>query len=87
MHALRVYACFYSKDGSVIKYIDQLLTTINIFSAVSAYNCRARLCLLGETMVTSLIQLLGNRTQPSKVKVRENYTYSLAWPARPYIFS
>ena len=68
---LRIY--YFSEDGSVIKHIDQLLTTINIFSTVSANNCRARLCLLGETMVTTLIQLLGNRTQPSKVKVIGNY--------------
>ena len=59
--------------GLATKHIDQLLTTVNIFSAVSAINCRTRLCLLGETMVTTLIQLLGNRTQPSKVKVRENF--------------
>lgn len=54
--------------GLATKHIDQLLTTVNIFSTVSAINCRARLCLLGETLVTTLIQLLGNRTQPSKVK-------------------
>ena len=68
-----MYMCFsfYSRNGGVTKYIDQLLATFNVFTAVSAFNCRARLCVLGETMMTILIQLLGNRTQPSKVKVRK----------------
>jgi len=68
-----LFCISYSKDGGVIKHIEQLLTTINIFSTVSAINCRTRLCKLGETMVTMLVQLLGNRTQPSKVKVRKGY--------------
>ena len=54
-----------------MKHLDQLLSAFNIFSIVSAANCRSRLCLLGEAMVTTLIQLLGNKTQPSKVKVCE----------------
>ena len=76
---LYVYSCmcssFYSRDGGVTKYIDQLLATVNIFSTVSAFSCRARLCVLGETMMTTLIQLLGNRTQPSKVKVEYDQLY------------
>jgi len=54
-----------------MKHLDQLLSAFNIFSIVSAANCRSRLCLLGETMVTTLIQLLGSKTQLSKVKVCE----------------
>jgi len=54
-----------------MKHLDQLLSSFNIYCIVSAANCRSRLCLLGETMVTTLIQLLGNKTQPSKVKVCE----------------
>ena len=68
---------FYSRNGGVTKYIDQLLATFNVFTAVSAFNCRARLCVLGETMMTILIQLLGNRTQPSKVKVRKLWSITL----------
>ena len=73
-----MYSSFYSRNGGVTKYIDQLLATFNIFFTVSAFNCRARLCVLGETMMTMLIQLLGNRTQPSKVKVRKSHLLSCA---------